>query len=220
MIRSALTSLMASLAGDPSQTRYSGLYNDRANRAQEQFALDSKTTWKDTTWTSASGDATYALPSDFMWEKYVLFNGLPLTPISRDKMHSLSTSDDWTDDTGTPTHYIVDPEEAAKQLLLYPIPQGDDASKTISMRYFALPAEMTADSDIPLNSSALLAQFHAGVAAYGAWLLLASEPFTPELSAKMASLLAIYNDAVTNAVDTFRNTASETIRMTPKKSWA
>ena len=106
-----------------------------------------------------------------MWEDWVTYNGIEIDPISRHGIQKLST-DDWTLTEGVPTHYIIDPEEAGKRIRLYPIVQE---AKTLSMRYFPLPAEMTADSNTPLNSSALMAQFHLGLAAFTAWLLLQGE---------------------------------------------
>lgn len=204
----------AKFAGDRNITRYtSDDYLTAINRAQEQFVMDTRSLWSDTSWTSTSGVAAYALPSDFMWEKSVSFNGLPLSPITRIRLGEINAADDWTDDAGTPTNYIVDPEEATKQILLYPIPQDGDASKTIAMRYYPLPAALAADSDIPLNSSALMSQFHLGLAAFAAWLLLTSEQMTPEILQKRSSLMSIYSDSVTKAVDTFKNTASAPIRM-------
>lgn len=219
MTLATLTSLVAQMVGDPDQTRYSGLYTSKINRAQEQFALDSKCLWKDTTYTSANGDADYNLPSDFMFEEWVRFNSKPLQPISRTRLAELNPKTNWTDDTGTPTHYIIDPEEAVKELLLYPIPQADDASKTISMRYYPIPAEMTTGSDVPLNSSALLAQFHPGIAAYAGWLLMLGERASAETLAKRTELLSVYNDMVSKAVDTFKNTVTEPLRMRPQKAW-
>ena len=78
---------------------------------QEQFAADSKALFKDTTWTSASATATYSLPTDFMYEKWVYFNGLPLNPLNRAKLSKEDQNDDWPDDAGTPTNYLVDPQE-------------------------------------------------------------------------------------------------------------
>lgn len=204
----------AKFAGDPQQTRYAPAdYNTELNRAQEQFALDTRALWKDTTWTSAANDATYALPSDFMFEESVYFNGLKLDPITRRDLAILSPKVDWTLTTGTPTRYLVDPEEAQKMLLLYPIPTTNDASLSIAMRYFPLPVAMAADSDTPLNSSALMAQFHIGIAAFGAWLLMTNETMTPEIIAKRRELLSMYADGSTKAADLFKTTVSAVWRM-------
>ncbi len=204
----------AKFVGDPNISRYQAAdYLTALNRAQEQFAMDTRSLWKDTTWTSAANDATYALPSDFMFEDSVYFGGLLLKPISRRDLAILSPDSDWTLTTGTPTAFLVDPEEAQKTLLLYPIPTDADANKTIAMRYFPLPVALAGDADIPLNSSALMAQFHIGLAAYAAWLLLLTEEVTPGNAQKRANLLSIYSDAATKATDLFKPTVSAPWRM-------
>lgn len=214
MILSSLRDQTAKFAGDPSRTRYLDAdYLAALNRAQEQFCLETRALWKDTTWTSAANDATYALPSDFMFEESVYFGGLLLKPISRRDLAILSPDVDWTLTPGTPTHYLVDPEEAQKTLLLYPIPTSNDAGKTISMRYFPLPTALAADGDTPLNSSALMSQFHIGLCAYAAWLLLMTEELTPAIRQKRSDLLSIYADAAAKATDLFKNTVSAPWRM-------
>lgn len=220
MNRGQFTTQMAQFAGDPTRTRYAGIYNENANRAQEQFAMDSRALWKDKSdFIITDGDATYDLPSDFMYEDYLKFNGKLLRPISRHLLNDVHGSD-WTDDPGTPTHFVIDPEEAAKQVLLYPIPQGDDAGKTLFMRYYPIPVEMTTDSDVPLNSSSLMKQFHLGISAFGAWLLLMTETMpSPEMQVKKAELLVLYNDVVDKAASTFKNTASTPMRIRPNKNW-
>lgn len=215
MNRSAIRTLAASFAQDPNQTRYTSTrYNDAIERAQDQFAMDSRALFEDTSWTSVSGVATESLPDDFMYEDFVTYAGLKLIPISRARILDVSRSSDWTADTGTPTHFIIDPEEASKTLRLYPIPIAD--GDAIVMRYYPKPAAMSADTDTPLNSSALMTQFHMGLAAFAAWILLLSEQSTPQIVDKRNELLKVYNDAVTKAVDTFKNTASAGLRITPR----
>lgn len=205
-----IRTLVANMVGDPDQTRFSGKYDDAINRSQEQFALDTRALWKDTTWSHAANDADEDLPSDFMYEDFVTYGGKKLTPISRFELLQ-KAGDDWTDDEADlPTHYLIDPEEAVKEIVLYPIPQ---TAKTLAMRYFPLPASVSADSDVPLNSSALLAQFHVGIAAYAAWLILLYESVTPEIQAKRSDLLSIYNDTAGKATSLFKNTVSAGIKI-------
>lgn len=205
-----LRSLCAKMVGDPDQSRFSASnYNEALNRAQEQFGLDSGALWKDQSYTTSINDATYALPSDFMFEESVHYDGARLSAASRETM-DLEIGSDWTTDTGPSTRYIIDPEEAKKELLLYPIPQE---AKTVVMRYYPLAAEMTADTDIPLNSSDLMAQFHLAIAAYAGWLLMLYESLTAEVIMKRSELLKMYNDGITKAGDTFKNTASESYQM-------
>ena len=220
MNRGQLNTQASLFAGDPTKSRYTGLYDNAANQAQDQFAMDCRALWKDATDTTVDGTATYDLPTDFMYEDYVILDGKPLGPITRNRLHELSPGDDWTEDEGRPTHYTIDPEEAQKKIRLYPTPQAGDADKTISIRYFPKPAAMTADSDEPLNSSDLMVQFHLGLAAFQAWLLLMTETMpSQEQNLKKQELLTVYNDAVAKAQDTFKNTVSAPMRVRPRKSW-
>lgn len=220
MNRGQIRTLASLFASDPNQTRYSGLYNDAIDRAQEQFAIDSKALFKDTSFSIVSGTATYSLPTDFMYEKKVTFNGKGLLPITRADLEFYKRSDDWTDDEGTPTHYIVDPEEARKQLRVYPKPQGaDEGTNNLTLTYYPLPAAITDDSTKPFNDSSLMIQFHMAVAAYAAWILLGYDPATEEILAKRASLLAQYSDKVTEAQDTYGNTKSAPLRLKGGRVW-
>ena len=217
MNRATLRTQAADFCGDKNQTRYSTTqYNTAIDRAQEQFALDTRALWRDESWTTAINDATYALPSDFQWEDWVTYDGVELKPISRHEISRLAGID-WTATTGTPTHYIVDPEEAQKQVRLYPIPQD---TKTLIMRYFPIPASLSSDSSIPLNASLLMAQFHMGLAAFAAWILLLGEQMTPQIVEKRKELLRVYEDGVNKAVATFKNTASAPITIRGTRIWS
>lgn len=213
MILTTLQQLCADFCGDPDQTRFSAKYLGNINLAQRQFALDTKALWKDKSWTHAANDADEDLPSDFMWEDEVTYGGVRLTPISRHRMNTVF-GEDWTDDTAAlPTHFIIDPEQAVKEIVLYPIPSE---AKTLLMRYFPLPADVAAGSDVVLNSSSLMSQFHMAIAAFAAWLTLTFETPTPEIGEKKRELMKIYSDGTTKAVDTFKNTASQPLRLRPK----
>ncbi len=214
MTDTQIIQMAADFCGDPDMTRFGSKYLSRLNRAQEQFALETKVLWKDVTWAHAANDADEDLPSDFMWEDFVNYDGKPLVPISRYRLTELR-GEDWTADTANlPTHFLIDPEQAVKEIVLYPIPQQ---AATLSMRHFPLPASVSGNGDIILNSSSLMAQFHVSVAALTAWFTLMGEQSTPELSKKMSDLIKIYNDGATKAVDTFKNTASEPLRLRPAR---
>lgn len=209
----SMTTLVSRMVGDPDQSRYAGKYTESINLAQQQFAMESRALWKNTSITVNGGTAAYSLPTDFMWEKKIAYKGKRLDPVSRETLEISIRSERWDDDTGDPTHYIVDPEQAVKQILVYPFPPSGDAGGTLVLTYYPLPAELSGASDVPLNSSSLLAQFHMGIAAWASWLLMLYEDMTPEVAAKRLELLQTYNDAVTKAIDTFKNTALEPIRM-------
>ncbi len=206
----------ASFLGDPGQTRYTAdQYNSAANLAQTQFALDTRALWSEQSYTTSDGTASYALPSDFMFEDWATYDGKELVPINRHNLQRIA-GQDWASRTGDPTHLIVDPEEGQKNIVLWPTPVE---AKTVILRYYPLPAALSSDSAVPLNSSALLAQFHIGIAAYSAWLLLMSEEITPAIQVKMDKVLKVYNDAITQAIDLFGNTASAPIEIRGSRLW-
>ncbi len=220
MNRGTIKTLAAGFAEDPSQTKYAGLYDGALDRAQEQFALDTKALWKDaSTITVVDGTAAYSIPSDFMFEKLVTHKGIELKPITRARLAMYSANDWATEDKGTPLFYMIDPEEAKKQIVLYPIPQAGDAGANLIITYFPLPASSTDDTATPLNSYALLAQFHIGLAFYVAWLLSLNDIATPEKLNKQAVLRNGYSEKVTEAIELFKNTASAPIRMLGGRIW-
>lgn len=210
MIRSAIRSLVSRICEDPAQTRFAPtVYNEAIDLAQKQFAFDSKALFKDLGITMVAGTAAYPLPSDFMYEKGVVLNGIALQPISRATLEANKKSDRWDDDRGTPMYFIVDPEEARKTLTLYPIPDNVNDGTDIVLTYYPLPAEMSSDSSVPLNSSALMAQFHTGIANYAAWQLLQYITQTAEIAQKRAECMGIYSSKVAEAIQTFGTTKSE-----------
>ena len=187
------------------------------------FALESNALWKDVTWTTISGTAAYSLASasvdassNFIFEDFVLYKGYELSPISRHELQRLSPGRDWTTDEGTPTHFILDPNEALKQIRLYPIPQE---AVTLTLRYYCLPDSLSSDSDTPLNSSSLLIQYHTAIAAYAAWLMLLGEDTTPAIVMKRKELIGIYVTGRDLAIDKFKNTASMPLKIKGSRIW-
>jgi hypothetical protein len=216
MNRGQMKTQTAIFAEDKDQTRYSGMYEDALDRASQQFALDTKALWKDTSWSHSADDADEDLPTDFMWEEWVTYDGKELTPKSRYELNSEYPDTDWTTLSGTPIFYIIDPEEAVKEIVLVPIPKE---AKTLVMRYFPMPAAMSSDTDVPLNSSALMVQFHLAICAFAAWLLKMGESNTPQGDAKKADLLSYYNHGTELAISTFKNTASAPMRIKSGRIW-
>lgn len=210
MIRSELRTLTAALCEDPNQVKFNVTrYNDALEKSQQQFSMDSKALYKDTSIVVVVGTAAYALPSDFMLEKEVVFNGIELKPISRASIQKIKISERWDDDSGTPKYYIIDPEEGRKTITLYPKPDSIVDGSDLVMTYYCFPAAMTIDASVPLNGSALMVQFHTGLAAYAAWLLLFYLPQTPELSQKRSELFGTYKSKIDEAIQTWGNSKSE-----------
>ncbi len=208
-----LTSTTAQLINDSQGTRQAGLYTAALNLAQQQFVIDTKCLWKDAaTQTVVPGTAAYALPSDFLWEKLVMYNGVEIFPASRATLARTHLGSRWDTITGTPTNYNIDPEVARQTLLLFPIPAANDNLDLI-LTYYVYPTDMVNATDIPLNATPLLTQFHLALSAWAGWYMLASEDAQPNISKNREELLNLYNDYVTECVNTFRNTISEPLRM-------
>jgi len=220
MNRGTIRTLVKNFVADPNGSRFSPTqYNDAINLACQQFCFDTRALYKDApTYTTVAGTSGYDLPTDFWLEKVVTHKGLELTPISRATLLK-DNGDDWTDDEGTPRYYIIDPEEARKKLTLYPIPEAADAGANLILTYYPIPADIASDSDSPFNSSAMMTQFHQGIAAYAASLLLLYETMTQEILVKRNELQKMYLEQVSFAIDRFGNTIRELIQLRPSRRY-
>jgi hypothetical protein len=217
MNKAAMRTQVADFVGDKNLTRYPSDQYDRAlDRSQEQFALDSHCLWEDEPFTTAIGTATYNLPDDFMWEEFATYDGKELTPISQHELQ-VRAGEDWANEQGPPSHVLVNPAEGAKTFRLWPTPQE---VKTGVLRYYPLPASLSSDASVPLNSTALLAQFHIGICAYAAWLLLMSEDETPAIGQKIKRMERLYSDVWATAQALFKDTASAPIKIRGNRKWS
>jgi hypothetical protein len=213
MNRGTIRSLVANMVEDPNQSRYTpAQYNEAIDIAQKEFAFDSKAYYKDaSTYTVSADDADYDLPSDFWLEKQVTHKGIELSPITRAQLQA-ENNEDWTDDTGTPTHYIIDPEEARKQILLYRIPQSGDAGANLILTYYPVPGTPGSDGVNMFDNSALMIQFDLGIAAKAGDILLSYRTQTPEILVKRNDFRRQYGDKVVMAIDSFGNTKKAPMR--------
>lgn len=210
MNRGEMRTFTSRLVEDPVQSKFKpDVYNDALEKAQQQFALDSKALYKDSAITIAADTAAYSLPADFVLEKQVVLNGIELKPISRATLQAAKTDERWDNDAGTPMYYVIDPEEARKTITLYPIPSSVSAGTSLVLTYYPFPATMSTDNSTPLNGSALMTQFHVGLCHFAGWLLMSYLPQTPEISQKRAEFYSKYQEKVTEAIQTFGNTKSE-----------
>lgn len=219
MNKGAIKTLVAGFCQDVNQTRFGTHYDTSIDLACQEFCFDSRSLWKDApTITTVDADATYDLPTDFWLEKRITHKGLELKPVSRFTLLR-DNGDDWSDDKGTPVRYIIDAEEARKAITLYPIPQADDTGANIVLTYYPIPTALSADSDTPLNGSSLMAQFHYGIAAKAASIILLNETVTQEIILKRDQLEDIYQQKVSMAVDRFGDKANESWALEPKRRY-
>ena len=121
--------------GDPNGTRFNTTrLNAAINLANKQFALDGKP-YKDQSYTLSASETSKSLPADFVAEVKVKLDGLKLDPISQDTLESVVRDADYTDTEGTPTYYLINPEEAEKSISFYPKPDSGMEDKTLILRY-------------------------------------------------------------------------------------
>lgn len=211
-----IRTLTASFAEDPNLQKFTAAkYLESINFANQQFAMDSKALYKTQDYVMVIDDAKYDLPVDFMGERGVLLNGIELDPIRREQLNSLYKGTRWDEIEGTPTHYIIDPMEAKKEMILFPIPNSISDGTSLSLTYYPLAQTLTALTDVPLNTSLLLVQYHIALAQYAAWLLLGYITQTTEIQTKRANLSAEYKEKVDEAIMNFGDTKSAPMSFHP-----
>ncbi len=210
MNRSELRILVARLCEDPNQTKFTAdKYNDTLELSQRQFAIDSKALFKDQSIVMSPMTAAYAINSDYLMDKLVTLNGEELDPISRNTLQAKRKGGNWSDDLGTPAWYVIDPEEAKKTITLYPVPDSSAAGTALIVTYYCLPAAMSTDASVPLNSSTLLVGYHEGIAYKCADMMLGYLQQTPEIQAKRNDLQGRYIGKINEAIQQFGTTKSE-----------
>lgn len=123
------------------------------NTAQRKAAQESefRTQEEAKAFTTTKADSTLELPADFSrWiDFYSSETGEALLPLELREYDALEAT------TGRPTAYTV----VGDQITLYPSP---DAAYGLSLRYWRLPADMSADGDEP----EIPAQYHEVLVSY------------------------------------------------------
>lgn len=219
MNRGAIKTLAAGFANDANQTRFGAYYDTAIDLACQEFAFDSYALSKDApTYTVVDGTASYDLPTDFWLEKQVAHLGLEIKPVSVATLLK-DNGQDWTTETGTPKRYIINPEEASKTIKLVPIPQSADAGAVLVLTYYPIPVALTDDSQTPLNGSSLMSQFHMGIAAKAASLVLLNDESTAAIVSKRNQLEEMYQQKVSMAIDRFGDKAQESWALEPKRRY-
>ncbi len=126
--------------------------NDGQRKAVQQSEFRTQEEAK--AFTTAVGDSTYELPSNFCrWiDFYDTGVNWPLVPLEKREYDSLEPS------SGRPQLYTV----IGNQITLWPTPDG---AYSLSLRYWRLPQDMVADGDEP----EIPAQYHEVLVAYAMW---------------------------------------------------
>lgn len=120
----------------------------------------------------------------------------------------LYASDDWSDDTGTPTSFYIDTDGDAFNLVVYPIPQSNDAGANLVVEYVKLHTAMASASDSPFNSITYLSPYHYGLAYECASWLLTRDP-DPANAIKIDRFQKIATNVLADVIQVFKSLEKE-----------
>lgn len=139
-----------------SEGKYRSLVKTWLNDAQRIAVLQSemRAMRASAAYTTEAGEANLELPANFnrLYEIRELATGVLLTPMDLDELDTLPASQ------GRPSIYTSD----GTDLIVYPTP---DAPYALSLRYWKLPSDMSADADLP----EIPVQYHALLVAFAMW---------------------------------------------------
>ena len=201
---------VSELIGDTSNQQWSeAQIQDRIQKAQEQFVVDTRALTDTQTFSIVSGTNTYDLSDDTFDIIRVGISGhSALKKFSKFDL-DLSVGGDWSTRNGPPSHYFVDTTSTNKKLTLFPIPQGNDAgTNNLVAEYVKVPPILTGDSDSPLNGQPLLIPYLDALAYYAAsQILFASNDQTQWAKGRL--MLDQYRSKVSDCKEGF-NALSQT----------
>lgn len=143
-----LQSLIGSLTNDPNHDRYSlSDINTELDITQDQWNIRAGIIKETTGRTIVSGTRSFDLGLDLVTGLTIAFTrcvveGIDLKKRSK-SYFDLYTSHDWTTDTGTPTEFYVDTEDALT-LYVHPTPGDADAGKELFLEFVRRHSPMAA----------------------------------------------------------------------------
>jgi len=125
---------------DPNQTKYSlDFVKKWLNEAERQYCNETNySVKKDTTISTANGTREYALPTDFLSEIAVFYDGKPLGTIEME-----NTIHEGGDESGTPSGYYIE----NKKIGFEPKPT---AVKTVTLIYNSRGGAMVSANNTPI----------------------------------------------------------------------
>lgn len=220
---SELHALIGSLCNDPGHDRYSTSdINTELDNSQDKWNVHAKILKDTVTLTTVAGTRQYAI------------SGLTGTPISftrvthkgielrrREKSwFDLFSSDDWSDDEGTPRNYYIEATDPDNQyVVVYPTPESEDAGDNLAIEYIKRHTAMTSDSDLPFNGNTLLVPYHWGLAYDVAARLLARDP-NSQNAQKSSDYNSQANNVMAEVIQTFKaQEREEPMRLRVAKVW-
>ena len=136
----ALQTLIGALTNDPSHDRYRVSNPDdigtELDNVMNEWNVEAGILKDVVTLTTVDGTQTYnlsTLTGTIIRVERVTHKGLELRKIDKMYLDSM-TGHDWSTDEGTPTHFYIEAEDPdVQQLVLYPIPQGEDAGANLKI---------------------------------------------------------------------------------------
>lgn len=156
MTLTELQTLIGDLTGDPNHDRYTtSQINTELDNSQDMWNLRAGIIKDTATITVVDGTRRYALSNltgTVLSIPRATHKGLPLSKRSKSWL-DMYAADDWTDDTGTPTKFIVEAEDPDVQYItLHPTPTSSDAGAYLVVEYIKRHTSMSASSDVPFLS--------------------------------------------------------------------
>lgn len=134
----------------------------------------------------------------------VALNGIKLESASAYDIDLLLNTD-WTDDTGTPTRYLIDLDPNNKKIRLFPIPEAADAgTNNLTIEYLKMPPALSADASVPLDGHTLLTPYHDAIAYGAAASLLNILPDQTKL-VMISQYEKKYKELVEECIENFRS---------------
>lgn len=220
---SELRTTIGDLCNDAAHDRYTTDQIDEVvNNVLDEWNLEAAIVKDSVTVTSVANQASYALSgltgTPVRFDR-VLHKGVELK--RRDKSwFDMYSSDDWSDDTGTPTEYYLDVSDPDNQnLFVYPIPQDADAGDNLIVEYVKRQDTLSATTDIPFNSNTLLYPYHHGIAYKAAGTLLLRDPSQEDMI-KSANYMRKGNEILTKVIEVFKaQEREEPLRLRGGRYW-
>lgn len=225
MDKATFDTLVGDLIGDPNHDRWTTTQiGVEADNTQDRWNVHAKILKDVSVITTVAGTRRYTI-SGFTSSITIAFlrvthRGLELN--RRDKTYfDLFAGDDWTDDEGTPTDYMIDYTDPDNQyLVVYPTPRAEDEGDNLSVEFIKRHTPMSADSDEPFNSNTMIRPYHWGIAYETASRLLARDvsPVAPQNAAKATVYQRIAENVLAEVVQTFKaQEREEPFRLRPAR---
>jgi hypothetical protein len=208
--RSDLVTQVSELIGDTSNQQWStSQIQDRLQKAQEKFVSDTRCLRDVLTTSIVAGTSQYALSTETFDVVRVGISGRSsLKKISKFDL-DMSIGGDWSTTTGSPSHYYVNTSTLNKHVVLYPIPQDNDAgTDNLIIDYVKVPTVMASGASYALDGQGLLNPYIDGIIFYAAAQILYAS--NNPIDWQKANVMMKQYEAKTSECITLFNDLSET----------